>query len=656
MMRPASTSARLQPRKAGHRRDSSRSRLARGEVRREASGARPRDYSRRRAACLIGIHLLFILHILHWKLAGRTLAPLELNEVMYTLEIGIVTAGFVFMTLAMLGTIVFGRFFCSWGCHILALEDLCAWLLGKLRIRPKPIRARLLLLVPPFAMLYMFVWPQFTRWLDERPLPVFHIRSDSEGWASFVTSDFWRNLPGPGIALLTFGVCGFVIVYLLGSRAFCTYICPYGAAFSIADRFAPGRIVARGDCSQCGICTAACQSRVRVHEELINFGQVVNPSCLKDLDCVAVCPNGAVSYGLAKPPILSVLKRPLQLFKRQAGSAPRLKPKAYDFSLAEELLMAVIFVLTFFIYRGLYDRVPFLLSLAIGAPLGYIGVLAVRLFHKSHVKVSHLQLKIGDRLTRHGWVFCLFTLALALLTIHSGFIRYHERRGIKDYDLARRAAAHGEYEKASHLAAPALAHLEQCHRWGLYRPAELSMRLGPLYLWTNRPADAEAHLRRAWQAFPGDPSVQKHLASMHYLIGQACANRGDMQGALHRFREATHWSPDTAEYHYNYAVILSAAGAAEEAAAAYEAALRLKPDDVDTLNNLGLLLAQQGRVDAGIARLRRAVELLPDSAQPHFNLGRLLAACGRATEAERHFREAVRLDVSYAKYIDAMRR
>ena len=77
-----------------------------------------------------------VAHIVHWKLAGRTLAPLELNEVMHTLELGIVTAGFILMALLVLATFVFGRFFCSWGCHILALEDASTWLLEKVGIRP----------------------------------------------------------------------------------------------------------------------------------------------------------------------------------------------------------------------------------------------------------------------------------------------------------------------------------------------------------------------------------------------------------------------------------------------------------------------------------------------------------------------------------------
>ena len=133
--------------------------------------ARPRRYGRWRAASLLTIYVLMVAHLLHWRLAGTTLAPLELNEVMYTLEAGIVTAGFLFMALALVSVLIFGRFFCSWGCHILALEDGSAWLLRKVGIRPKPIRSRLLLLVPPAALFYMFLWPQIARIIESRAAP-----------------------------------------------------------------------------------------------------------------------------------------------------------------------------------------------------------------------------------------------------------------------------------------------------------------------------------------------------------------------------------------------------------------------------------------------------------------------------------------------------
>ena len=61
--------------------------------------------------------------------------------------------------LAILATLVFGRFVCGWGCHVLALQDFCAWLLKKMGVTPKPFRSRLLVFVPLLAALYMFVWP-----------------------------------------------------------------------------------------------------------------------------------------------------------------------------------------------------------------------------------------------------------------------------------------------------------------------------------------------------------------------------------------------------------------------------------------------------------------------------------------------------------------
>jgi len=219
-----------------------------GGTGRPAVAPRSGKYGRRRALALGSVYVLFGFHLAHWKLAGETLAPLELNEVMYTLEAGVVTAGFLLMVTLAVGTAIFGRFFCSWACHILALEDLCSWMLRKLRIRVQPVRSRLLSVVPLAAMFYMFVWPQVLRWIEGRPLPRWRILADADGWASFATRDFWRNLPGPWVAGSTFLVCGFAMVYVLGSRSFCFHGCPYGALFAFLDRLAPGRIKLTGDC------------------------------------------------------------------------------------------------------------------------------------------------------------------------------------------------------------------------------------------------------------------------------------------------------------------------------------------------------------------------------------------------------------------------
>jgi len=572
--------------------------------RRALPSRRPVNYSRWRAATLALVYLLITIHILHWKIAGRTLAPLELNEVMYTLELGILTAGFVFMALAVLATMIFGRFFCSWGCHILALEDLCAWLLSKLKIRPRPVRSRVLLWVPIIAMLYMFAWPQAARLAAGESMPALHVRADAQGWASFATTNFWRNLPGPGITLLTFTVCGFVIVYFLGSRAFCTYACPYGAVFSLADRIAPGRIVARKDCSQCGICTATCQSRVRVHEEVMEFGRVVNPACLKDLDCVAVCPNGALGYGFALPAV----------FERSKTS--RLPRKPYDFTWPEDLLIAAVFLASLFIFRGLYYSVPFLMTLAIGGILSYSSVLVIRLFYLNHVKLNNFQLKISGRLTRSGRAFVAASALVTLFTIHSAAIRFNEFQADRLY-LAANWTDPTIATAAQSSATEALRHLVFCNRWGLFRPAELSHR----------------------------------LATLHGSVGRRLADRGELSEAIDHLHRATQSEPDVASHHYNLGVLLATTGQEPAALAEYKLAVTLDPSDPDIHNNLGHLLTRRGDLDRACRHFRAAINLKPDFAHPHFNLGRILQAQGRRPEAKQHFELAARIDPIYREVL-----
>jgi polyferredoxin len=537
------------------------------------------------------------LHIAHWRMAGKTLAPLELNEVMYTLELGIITAGFLFMLTACLGTLLFGRFFCGWGCHILALQDLCSWILKKLRIRPRPIRSRVLLLVPPLAMLYMFAWPQVSRIIEQRPLPQPRVQSDAQGWASFETTDFWRNLPGPGIALLTFGICGFAIVYVLGSRSFCAYGCPYGVVFRGLDRLSPGRIVAAGDCSKCGICTSVCPSGVIVHEELMRFGTVVNAACVKDLECVSACPNGAVKYGLGRPPLL------------RSWTAWRALHKPFDFTWPEDVLMVAVFLATLATFRGLYDQVPFLMTLGLGGILSYGAVLTARFVYRRDVHLSHLPLKLAGRLTRPGLAFLVGVSAFLPFWAHCAAIRFHEFRGFRAADKV----AHHAVSVQTAEFRTAHAHLEFCRRWGLYT----------------------------------SPRLARDLGRLRALRGEFQAERGDFAGAAAHFRAALELMPNAGFVRYNLAVMLGALGRSAEAVAEYQQAARLQPSDPDIQNNLGFALAGQGHAADAEVCFRRAIEIRPDHADAHFNLARLLTIQSRTDEAAVHFTAAVRLDPRY---------
>ena len=107
-----------------------------GRIRRSKSG-------RRRAIVLVTVQLLMIAHLVLWVLSrqygwwgGRTLSPVEPSESMEFVKHGVVNAGLIFFALALVATLVLGRWFCGWGCHLVMLQDLCTWIMRRTGVRP----------------------------------------------------------------------------------------------------------------------------------------------------------------------------------------------------------------------------------------------------------------------------------------------------------------------------------------------------------------------------------------------------------------------------------------------------------------------------------------------------------------------------------------
>ncbi|MDP6954630.1 MAG: 4Fe-4S binding protein, partial [Planctomycetota bacterium] len=505
----------------------------------EGQAARPRNYGRWRALSLLTVYLLMAAHVIHWKLAGRTLAPLELHEVMFTLELGIVTAGFLFMAAAFLSAAIFGRFFCSWGCHILALEDACAWLLGRMGIEPKPFRSRFLRLVPSVALIYMFVWPHVKRITSGGSFPGFRIQTDAEGWASFATSDFWRNLPPVSVALLTFAVCGFAVVYFLGSRGFCAYGCPYGVLFGLADRLAPGRIVVAEGCAACGHCTDACQSGVLVHEETQAHGRVVDSACLKDLDCVAACPSGVLSYGRARPAgLLRSLRR------EAAAAADDGLPSTYAFSPAEDLAMAAVFVpATGFLAGAHFSLLPVPLCAVLGALCAWLTVMCVRLLRGQDVAVGGVLLKRSSGMTGAGAALIVAACLATAGWVHSAALWRDELAGSRALGEVQRTlestpqgtVAADSLERGIALEM-ALRRLERASRLSLFAAPQLHWQLACLHGLSGGQLDG-ATARRLLNGERGDQDrvlLEKRLHGEYGgQQGTAPSSEGDAQRAIH---------------------------------------------------------------------------------------------------------------------------
>ena len=375
------------------------------------TGIRKSKTGRWRAAALILLNLFMIAHIIQWRVMGKTVSPIEPSETMYTLQNGFVNAGFIFFSLAILATLIFGRFVCGWGCHILALQDLCGWLLKKMRLHPKPFRSRLLVYVPLGAALYMFVWPVVYRlfWTAE-PGPIIPKFTNH-----LVTTKFWATFPSVAVAIPFLFICGFVTVYFLGQKGFCTYACPYGGFFGLADKFSLGKIRVTPACNQCGHCTATCTSNVLVHAEVKQYGMVVDPGCMKCMDCVSVCPNDALYFGFGKPALLAPKSN---VIKRH-----------YSLTWPEEIVGALVYLGSFLAVRGVYALVPFLMALGCAAVTTFLTLKTWRLLRARELSFYRFNLKSSGKIHKAGLAFAAFACAWIGLNLHCGWVRYHEFLG-----------------------------------------------------------------------------------------------------------------------------------------------------------------------------------------------------------------------------------
>jgi tetratricopeptide (TPR) repeat protein/ferredoxin len=414
---------------------------------------------------------------------------------MQTLELGYVNAGFVLFALLILSTLVFGRFFCGWGCHVVALQDLCGWMLRKMGIRPKPFRSRLLVFVPLLAAFYMFAWPSIARAISGEKAP---------RWvAHFMTDDFWATFPTFGIAVLTFVVCGFLIVVLLGNKGFCTYGCPYGGIFYYADAVAPGKIRVTDSCDGCGHCTATCTSNVRVHEEVRDYGMVVDSGCMKCMDCVDVCPKKALYWGFGKPGIS----------KRRVSKQPR----KYDLSWGEEVFVGVSFLIALYALRGLFDAVPFLLALGLSAICAYLFLIAFRVVSRDNARLQRWQLKVNRKVSGGGIAYLLFATCLIMFLAYASYVMYNVREGEAAYEAMLKDST------ADHSIA--LNHYQKAVGVSPFLVEKWESRVGALLLFDGDSERAAKHLRRA-------VSVRSDDSELRFMYGRALVSSGESKRGI----------------------------------------------------------------------------------------------------------------------------
>lgn len=576
-------------------------------------GMRKSKASRWRVTVLISVHVLFVIHLTHWFVTGRTVSPVEPSESMFFLERGELNAGLIFFAVAILSTALFGRFFCGWGCHIVALQDLCGWFMKRIGIRPRLFRSRLLVYVPLILALYMFAWPSFRRfvldpalqaWFPTTYAQITPVGPFPEISNHLLTEDFWATFASPAVAVPFLLVCGFATVYFLGAKGFCTYGCPYGGLFFPVDRIAVGKILANLDaCEKCGHCTASCTSNVQVHKEIQIHNQVVSPGCMKCLDCVSVCPTGALSYGIGKP----------SLFSRGKGTKNK---RSYDLTWPEEIGLSVFGFAAFYAVRGAYASIPMLFAVGIAGCLTFLTWKLWRLFRDADVRLHRFSFKKRGVWQTSGRVYATLICTTLALLAHTGIVSWQLKSGearsivvsqYVSYDtilLGMPVDLYGaHYREMAAEADRAYRRAQPWWQggWGLFPTPGLDQSLANMAVARGKFDEAEAHLRRMHSGGPSDAHT--------YALARVLVLQSNTAAAESLLRETLAQDPDLLETRRELAKLYLGTSRPEQAISLYEEYLEDHPQSTLTRCRLALeVLLPLGRLEAAHKTLQAAAE------------------------------------------------
>ena len=238
------------------------------------------------------VHILILLHVLWFK--NSTVGSFDFQEFFDRfIGMGVLNAGSIMVIFAFFSTLIFGRFFCGWLCHFGAVQELAWWVFDKLGIKPKTINSRLITFLPLFILFNFYLIPNISKALNP----------DSNWQLSLNLSypEVWAFLPGVVIGSLTFIVDGFLIVYVLGRKGFCRFVCPWGAFLKLPTSLSTFKVRKTGNCTNCNMCTSGCPTGIDVSHEINNYNKVINSNCTSCMICIDNCPEKALSYRFQNP-------------------------------------------------------------------------------------------------------------------------------------------------------------------------------------------------------------------------------------------------------------------------------------------------------------------------------------------------------------------
>jgi len=360
---------------------------------------------------------------------------------------------------------------------------------------------------------------------------------------------------------------------------------------------------------------------------------VVDPGCMKCMDCVSVCPNDALYIGFGKPTLLAPKSN---VIKRH-----------YSLTWPEEVVGVLVFLGSFLAVRGVYALVPFLMALGCAAVTTFLTLNLWRLLRGRELSFHRFNLKSSGRIHKTGWAFAAFACVWIGLNVHCGWVRYHEFLGNLAFDkihlpdeLALAQLNPGRWlspvDRENILQGK--EHYMAASRTGLFVNSETLQKLA-WFEYLSGDAEQSVQTLRTAAAYQKDESKALSL----YYRGAILNRLGRYDEARATLDEALAERDDLILARQEKGESLWQRGRREEAVSVWTEALQRNSQLVLVNNELAGAARASGKLDEADLYEKQADQFTPNNPLYHWVLGRRLQDLGMTDLAEKHLQQSNQL-------------
>ena len=215
------------------------------------------------------------------------------------------TATLIAISIFLVFTYLFGRFYCAALCPLGILQDCIGWVARKRNKTQKNVamlRYTILALTVGFVaagwvIVAKLVEPftVFGRFFGGLALPGFALTLRKLGMGQWA-GDYVTTPAGMAAGAVTLLVL--IALVLWKHRIFCTAICPVGTLLGFFSKYSVFKMVIRdADCVSCGKCVTGCPAGcIDVKAKTLD-----NERCLRCMNCLSTCPTHGIAWQQGDP-------------------------------------------------------------------------------------------------------------------------------------------------------------------------------------------------------------------------------------------------------------------------------------------------------------------------------------------------------------------